>query len=67
MINWPFFFHYQLMNVAILSWGPGMGETTMEWYRTKMCPILLHVFGVSKLFDVNLLGYIMTIERFKCK
>jgi hypothetical protein len=55
------------MNVAILSWGPGMGETTMEWYRTKMCPILLHVFGVSKLFDVNLLGYIMTIERFKCK
>jgi hypothetical protein len=44
--------------------GGGVAE---EWYWTENCPILLHVLRVSKLFGVNLFGYIVIIERFKCK
>jgi len=28
-----------------------------------LCPVLLHVFGVSHVFGVDLLGYIVTLGR----
>ncbi len=34
---------------------------------TEICPELLHVFGVSQVFGVDLLGYRVTVERSKCK
>jgi hypothetical protein len=45
-----------------------MGGAAVEWYETqKICPELLHVFGVSQVFGVDLLGYRLTVERSKCK
>jgi hypothetical protein len=33
----------------------------------EICSGLLHVFGVSQVFGVDLLGYRVTVGRSKCK
>ncbi len=45
-----------------------MGGAAVEWYETQKFVVeLLHVFGVSQVFGVDLLGYRVTVERSKCK
>jgi hypothetical protein len=51
-----------------MTLGSGDGGSSSGMVRdTEICRELLHVFGVSQVFGVDLLGYRVTVERSKCK
>jgi hypothetical protein len=41
----------------------GVGNSSGMVLGREICPVLLHVFGVSQVFGVDLLGYIVTLGR----
>ncbi len=41
----------------------GVGNSSGMVLGREICPVLLHVFGVSQVFAVDLLGYIVTLGR----
>jgi hypothetical protein len=41
----------------LVRWPWGVSSSQMVWGR-EICPVLLHMFGVSQVIGVDLLGYI---------
>ncbi len=41
----------------------GVGNSSGMVLGREICPVLLDVFGVSQVFGVDLLGYIVTLGR----
>jgi hypothetical protein len=51
-----------------MTLGAGDGGSSGGMVRDReISSVLQHVFGVSKVFGVDLLGYRMTVRRSDCK